>query len=455
MDCNATVFKKFNVFLLCIAQCVIYGYLAYFTTRTQFVELIVLVIFVFLSSLYIVKTGSLSFKQLIGLSIIFRLIFLLSIPQLSQDFFRFYWDGQLILSGLNPYLHTVDYFFDLNEVDFVAQAEILKQGMGSLNAGNYSNYPPFSQFLYAVSSWIANNSILAFIIALRLFLTIFDLLLIVYARKILNYLSFNKDLIFLYVLNPLCILETTGNLHLEGVMISLFVISIYFLIKNKIVLSALFLGLSIGTKLLSLIALPLIIVYLFKHYKLKWLKPIFLFLVSVAFILILQFIPFFNYSFINNFYESIGLWFVKFEFNASIYYLIRWLGFQIYGYNIIQTYGVVMPILTIVLFLIFILKTKSLKSVLENFLWMLTIYFLLSTTVHPWYILFPLSLSVILNYRFGLLWSILGFLSYHAYASDVFKEDYTIIALEYILLLGFIFFEIFREKCPFKISKRI
>ena len=40
-----------------------------------------------------------------GVAVFFRLIFLFSTPVLSDDFFRFIWDGRLLVGGFNPYLY--------------------------------------------------------------------------------------------------------------------------------------------------------------------------------------------------------------------------------------------------------------------------------------------------------------------------------------------------------------
>jgi hypothetical protein len=44
-----------------------------------------------------------NFNFLILISVLFRLLFIFSLPNLSQDFYRFIWDGRLILLGLNPF----------------------------------------------------------------------------------------------------------------------------------------------------------------------------------------------------------------------------------------------------------------------------------------------------------------------------------------------------------------
>jgi len=434
--------------LLAILCCFAYGYIGYFTARSEFYALILILAFTFTATYFIIQKSQFSFRQLLLLALVYRLVLLFTVPNLSQDFYRFYWDGQLLLEGLNPYLNTVNHYFSENLQRHIAQAELLREGMGDLSAGNYSNYPPFSQFIYAAATWLSPKSIPGFIIALRLILMGFDILFMALAKKLLTALQLNPKLLFWYSLNPLCIIEITGNLHLEGVMIALFITAIYALIKQKYALCGVVLSLSVGTKLLSLVALPLILVFIWRNTESSKKYPQILglclgFLATLS----LQFWPFLDSTFLGNFSQSIGLWFGKFEFNASIYYIVRWLGYQVYGYNIIQTYGLIMPLLTLLIFALFIYNTKpSIPSILKHFLWMLCIYFLLSTTVHPWYILFPLALGVFTNYKFPLVWSFVVFLSYYAYKSDGFSESGYILCLEYGVLLGVIIYDLLEEK---------
>ena len=80
--------------------------LAYIIPRENFTALFGLYSVAFLSFILLYKNKTISEKQLFDLGILFRLLFLFGIPIWSQDFYRFIWDGNLIVDWMNPYLNT-------------------------------------------------------------------------------------------------------------------------------------------------------------------------------------------------------------------------------------------------------------------------------------------------------------------------------------------------------------
>ncbi|MDT0556305.1 glycosyltransferase 87 family protein [Constantimarinum sp. W242] len=431
----------------------------------------------FILSWQLIKFLGHQFWVLAGIGIVFRLIAFPSIPNLSQDFYRFIWDGRLLVQGVNPYLFTPEQF--INNVPpktllsswsldswfaiTMHEADTLFKGMGSLNASHYSNYPPVNQLCFAIAGFFSGKSILGSVIILRIITILADIGILYFGKKLLEKLQLPTTTIFWYFINPFIIIELTGNLHFEGVMLSFLIWGLYLLHQKKWFWAAVLIGLSISVKLIPLLLLPVFLNYfikkntviqneakcneesqeLKKKIPLGITKLILFYLVIIATILI-TFAPFLSSVFIKNFTTTISLWFQNFEFNASIYYIIRWIGFKTVGWNIIGTVGKILPII-VILFLLgisFFRKHNTTQQLITGLLFGITFYFLFSTTVHPWYVATPLVLSVFTKYRFPIVWSALVMLSYSAYEADGFNENLWLVSIEYTVVILYAMYEI-------------
>ncbi|WP_081208783.1 putative hexosyltransferase [Salegentibacter sediminis] len=438
---------RFSI-LIAFTGIAFYFSFAYNLDRADFIKLIGLYGGLFFISLKLIQLKKTDFWFLAGLALLYRLIFLLAMPNLSQDFYRFIWDGKLILEGINPYLYKPSELIE----NFQGFWSRLYQGMGNLSQGNYTSYPPVNQFLFAVSVLLGGNSILGSVLIMRILIIFADLGTLFFGRKLLLNLSLPPHRIFWYILNPLIIIELTGNLHFEGVMLFFLVWSLYLLQQKKWQLSSILLGISVSVKLLPLIFLPLIWNFFRKNNGLNFTKLALYYLVVGATVVV-SFLPLLSSEVISNFSRSLGLWFQKFEFNASVYYLIRWIGFELKGYNIIATAGKILPVLTllIIMGLAFFKRNNSMSAIIVSMLLGISTYFFLSTTIHPWYLATPLLLSVFTKYRFMILWTSVVFLSYFTYSNSGFKENYWLLALEYIFVYAFLIYEIYKNE--FKTKK--
>jgi hypothetical protein len=419
-----------------IASCVGYYYFGYELVRADFNSLLLAYSTVFILFLFILKSD-LNWKTLAIITILFRALLLVAIPNLSQDFYRFIWDGRLLLNGFNPYLYLPEAYLSPN-YDLPNQAVKLVKGMGELNASHYSNYPPLNQLCFAIAALFANKSILGSIIVMRVLIILTDVGVLYFGTKLLKALHLNPKAIFIYLLNPLIIIELTGNLHFEGIMIFFLIWSLYLLHQTKWKLSGIMMAGSIGLKLLPLLFLPLY----FKYFN---LKKLLLFYTIIGLSVIVFFMPFLSEHLIANYSKTVGLWFGTFEFNGSVYLIIREFGYVIKGYNIIGTVGNVTPIIVVifVLMLAFFRKTINLKQLITVFLFALSFYLFTSTTIHPWYLAMLLILSIFTTYRFPLVWSFTIILSYSFYKNDAYVNNYWLILIEYTLVFGFMIWEIY------------
>ena len=325
-------FKNFKTpIIFAICSILIYYSFAYNLERTEYVKLISLYLILFFFFFKIIRLKLESTKILTWFSFGFRVIFLFAIPNLSQDFYRFIWDGRMILEGFNPYLNTPEFF--ISRMDFpVNQAQILYDGMGILNGSHFTNYPPLNQLCFVIVNVFSKQSVLGSILGLRFLIIAADFGTLFFGKKLLKRLKLPEKNIFLYLLNPFIIIELTGNLHFEGVMIFFLVWSLYLLDIGRWRFAALVLALSISVKLIPLIFLPLF------FQKLGWRKSM-VFYGIIGVVTILLFTPFYSTQFLLNYTETVGLWFQNFEFNGSLYLVMREIGYLFRGYNEIALIG--------------------------------------------------------------------------------------------------------------------
>jgi alpha-1,6-mannosyltransferase len=343
--------------------------------------------------------------------------------------------------GISPYEYKPETI--INSLATFPQAQELYKQMGSLSASHFSNYPPVNQLFFLGAALFSGKSILGSVVFFRIIIILADIGIFIYGKKTLKHLNQNENKIFWYFLNPLVIIELTGNLHFEGLMLFFFLVGFYFLLKNNWFLASVFIAFSISVKLLPLLLLPLFWQYLV-------IKKSIFFYTSIVLLNVIFFIPFLSSNLIGHYFETISLWFVNFEFNASIYYIIRAIGFYCKGYNIIGTVGKILPVFIIITILFFaFIKKNTKENIFIHSLIVLSIYFFTATTVHPWYVINLVILSVFANYTFPLLWSFVIILSYYAYSVVPFKENLYLLFIEYIFVFALFFYEL--KKKPLKL----
>ncbi|MFK7814088.1 MAG: mannosyltransferase [Maribacter sp.] len=434
-----TYWKLHKVSILLVFLSLVFYYtFAYHLERTNFIKLLSLFAALFFLCFKLVQFEKWNFKFLLAVGIIFRLVFLMADPNLSQDFYRFIWDGDLVKNFINPYLNVPNTLIEQPDL-VIANAQELYKGMGSLSARHFSNYPPLNQLIFALASLLGGKSILGSIIAMRVTIILADIGILYFARKLLKNINHSPHLIFWYFLNPLVIIELTGNLHFEGVMLFFFVWALYLLSVHKWQWAAVVYACSISVKLVPLLFLPLFL----KHFKFK--KSV-LFYVIIGVTSLLLFVPFYSSEFIANYSKTIGLWFSNFEFNAGLYNAIKQIAIQFDAkpWELIKTYGKITPIVTIVAVLLFtfLRKNQKLSVLITSMLWVLTLYYFMSATVHPWYVIFLVVLTAFTKYRYAFIWSAAIVLSYYAYSLSDFKENLWLLAIEYLTVFTFLIYEL-------------
>lgn len=378
-----------------------------------------------------------TWKQLLFLGLLFRLVFICATPNLSQDFYRYLWDGNLMGMGINPYLHTPKEVVELVQFPF---SSVLYEKMGFLSNVNYSNYPPLSQYLFQGMAFFSQKNLFGGIIFLRFIYFMFEMLLFFLGKNLIKTLKLSPNLASWYFLNPLLIIETYGNLHGEGVMCGIFLLGLGFLFQKRVFFSALLFGISIAFKLFPLLFLPLFYFYFRRKRRL-------LFFGIITTTVFLFFLPFSNENTALNYWKTLNLWFNTFEFNASLFYLLRAIGFELVGFNIIKIVGLIMPFFLITSIGYISLRNRNPTDIqiLKNLLWVCSLYLFTATTVHPWYVISLVALGLLSGYLFPLVWSATVFLSYTAYGSPEVEESAIALVLEYSIVYACLAYELWKK----------
>lgn len=392
--------------------------LLFFTERSQSVQLLTL--FGGLAVIYIYWIREkLNTFHVATAAIFLRLIAWVAFPTLSDDIYRFIWDGSLILDGINPFLFTPT---ELLEGPIQAPYSKLFDKLNSANY--YSVYPIVIQGISAIGA-LANNDIYLASLIIRFPILLAELGTIYYLPKLLNAINVEAWVFKLYALNPLVIIELCGNAHFEGVMIFFLVMSFWWISRNKLWEAGVALALAIATKLIPILFIPFLLKMLEKNDRWKLMLAL---VVSG----LLLFAPILQPELIQHFLESINLYFQRFEFNASLYYLVRFISIEAIGYNQIAVTGPILSsIFLIVYALIFFFGSRLKWSIHQQMLIALSAYFFLATTVHPWYLTTLVFLATFRWQAYAVLWSLLAFLSYLTYSTASYQESTVALFIEY------------------------
>lgn len=362
----------------------------------------------------------------LGIMARFSLVF--ALPNLSDDVYRFVWDGRLILQGINPFDHTPRQLLDAGNESLFLQ----------LNSPDYYTvYPPLAQLSFALSAWLSPGSVLGSAIVLKLIHASLDTGAILVLERLVKRWQLPRRNVLIYALNPLIIIELTGNLHFECAMVFFLALALWQMSGQRWYRSVWAWVGAIGAKLLPLMFLPFLL------RRLGWPRMVYWSLLLGAGLFLL-FMPLLNSLFVANMSSSLGLYFRTFEFNASIYYLARWLGFQIKGYNLIHLIGPLFALSTLFAISWLAWREKSLDVRRLPHMWLMAIttYLLLSTTVHPWYLALPVFFSALTHFRFPLVWSALAPLSYLAYATLEVRDLAWVVWVEYLPVVGVVVWEV-------------
>ena len=412
-----------------------YLFIGYGIERPETLKLLSTFALIFGAYFYLVyQKKQFSVRQLIYLGIFFRLLFLFSTPLLSDDFYRFIWDGRLWFNGINPFAELPTYYMEhQNKVPFGINTELFNL----INSPtHYTVYPPIPQFINWVAAWLASDSIWLSGVIMRVAHIAAEVGTLLLFPQVLRAFKIEVKNIAWYALNPLIIIELVGNLHHEALMIFFLMLFLSHYVKQNWSWAAFAFAMAVAAKLIPLMFLPAVLLRLNVKENIRFMAVFSISLLAV-------FVPLLEPSFFRGIENSLLLYYQKFEFNAGIYYAFRQIGYWVNGYNMIALIGKLFALEVTVSILIISFASYYKKAKLtETFLWISTVFALFSLILHPWYIALVILFATLTRYKFGVLWSLLIMSTYAGYSAIGFQEIMAIVAIEFVAILVMILYEI-------------
>jgi len=400
-----------------------YSILLFKIPRNEFASIITLIGVEFYIYYFILKNCTKNNYPGIVAIILFHGIAFLAHPNFSDDYYRFLWDGLLNNSGISP--------FEYIPSDFITNhphGRIYDELYIKLNSKEYySVYPPMKQVLFSLAA--TAKTVQGGLFNLKLIIVVGNVFLFFMLKKLAAILKLNPLLPFYVLLNPLVIIETTGNLHFEAITVSLFLYGYILMHKKRFMASGIFLGTSILMKLLPVLFLPFLLRPLHLHQRSGILIGI-----AILSLLATPFYP--SLDTIGHMLNSLNLYFQTFEFNSSLFNFINLPLSVVLGYDATKFAG---PICLILFLSFYIYSNFRFERNNSFFLFYLLtlVYYLFASTVHPWYFIYVLIIGMLAEAKSSLVIGFSILISYNFYAFGHGFWNNILNCTEYGLMLYF------------------
>lgn len=368
-------------------------------------------------------------------------------PILSEDIWRYVWDGYRVGYGANPYClapesNALDQFADLNKLETVRSA---------INHGHLPTiYPPAAQFIFSFTSLFEPS-----IQPIRILSCVANLGTIYALYRTLKLLDIPIVYVAFLGAHPLFLIETAVSGHIDAFAVFFLMMACLFAVKNRHIAMGAMLGLAVLTKLIPIITLP----FLMKRHAWGWIAAGVCVVGAYAWFWSPSCDPFGSLStFSGKWRHNGGL----FSLVDSTFQLIlsghspsldvpssisRWL---VGEPRVVGTSSVALFLTKITLYALFgfgccVIWAKKLHAIEKTFC-VITLFLLCAPIVHPWYLLWILPALPFTWHRGGFFmtlpllwwsWSVLA--AFNARVdflnSGTWKSDALFTVIEYVGLV--------------------
>jgi alpha-1,6-mannosyltransferase len=298
-------------------------------------------------------------------ALLFHATLLFSASPLSNDVYRYNWDGKVLDQGLNPYAYSPDADL-LSPLRDATWERVMNQDVHTM-------YPPLAEVVFA-AAYAASPGTLA----LRLLSISFDLLAIGVLILILRRLSLDVRYSIVYAWSPLATIESANSGHIDPLAILLTLLAFLALLSKRRALSAAVLALAVLSKVFPLLFTPLFFP--------RWGKKgtaIF------AAVIVISYLPFLGAG--ADLLQGSSYFVDRGLFNGSIFPLLLSAVEGVLSRPEALRVAKALVVLTFICLVAFLSARLSLQQeddlrLWKYSFWLTGAFLLLTPTLHPWYL---------------------------------------------------------------------
>ena len=189
------------------------------------------------------RAGTTAWRVALLAALAFRLVLVAAPPALSDDVYRYVWDGRVQAAGHHPYT-----FAPADRVREPLRDDVYPR----INHPEVPTiYPPLAEMLFAGLAWTGLG-----VRGFKLAMALCDIGALAALVALLGALGRPRHHAILYAWNPLAVVETAWSGHVEPVGIALMLLALAAITRGRGVRAAAALAAAVQTKLLPLLLVP-------------------------------------------------------------------------------------------------------------------------------------------------------------------------------------------------------
>jgi hypothetical protein len=337
----------------------------------------------------------------------------------SDDYYRYMWDGKVQAHGINPYKYA--------PADSALNSLHTDSLPGLINFPDMrSIYPPLTQILFYFSYLTGGESFTG----IKIFLLLSDLLTLWGIFLLLKKLKLPYKNVLIYALCSLPIFQFFIDAHLDGFGLPLIIFTIYFYLNNRKLLSLIFLSASICIKPLGLILIP---IFFFNE---KGFRDKLKIIIVPVLLCILMYLP---YLFTGSPFQALINFTENWTFNGIIFNVL----------DLVLKDNQHTRLICGIIFLFFYFPVVlSRQDLITKIYLSIFLLFIFSPVVHPWYLTWLAVLLPFIPRWSGIAYvsliSLTSFTILNYHLNGTWKEYTPVLMIEYIPVLAFFSFELYR-----------